>query len=141
MHIFTQTAQRNTEYSSISVSHWVNSVVPLTFLIPKLVGPAAEDESRTSNRTHPTSTLHMFINHLKLCSKIFVVSSENQVKQKRTVWSKCRVYECYSRWYIYLPPGLKKLINLQSMHRRVGGAISCVCVTRRPPDSHGSLCK
>jgi hypothetical protein len=61
-----------------------------------------KDSVRTSKRTpHFTITK---INWLMLFKEIIAVYSENQAKPINT---KCCINDCQSRWFIYLPLGLK----------------------------------
>jgi hypothetical protein len=70
----------------------------------KLVYILFKNLDRTSKRT-PNFTITK-INWLMLFEEIIAVYSENHAKPINT---KCSITDCQSRWFIYLPLGLKGL--------------------------------
>jgi hypothetical protein len=63
-----------------------------------------KNSARTSKRTpHFTITR---INWLTLFKEVITVYSENHAKPINT---KCSITDCQSRWFIWLPLGLKRL--------------------------------
>jgi hypothetical protein len=65
-----------------------------------------KNSARTSKRTPNFITK---INWLMLFKQIIAVYSENHAKPINTEWSST---DCQSRWFIYLPLGLKGLQKL-----------------------------
>jgi hypothetical protein len=87
---------------------------------------------RTSKRTpHFTITK---INWVMLFKEIIIVDSE---KHTETINRKCRVTDCYSGWYIYLPfvfKGLKHYVpaslknNVNKLHYVYSHSVDKICI-------------